>query len=112
MPSGNLFKRKLVETLRKNPKFVPELSLVAEADGKIVGHILFFPIKIKSAAGKEKNTISIDTVAVRPAFQKQGIVSKLIREGLKACLLPGYDSIIVLGHPEYYPKFGFEPASK
>jgi len=103
---------KLVENLRKNPKFVPGLSLVAEADEKIVGHILFFPIIIKSAAGKEKNTISLAPVAVRPEFRKQGIGGELIREGLKACGKMGYDSVIVLGHPEYYPKFGFEPTGK
>jgi len=103
---------KLVENLRKNPKFVPELSLVAEADGKIVGHILFFPTNIKSAEGKEKDTISLAPAAVRHEFQKQGIGGELIREGLKVCLQLGYDSVIVLGHPEYYPKFGFEPASK
>jgi putative acetyltransferase len=45
---------KLVENLRKNPKFVPELSLVAKADGRVVGHILFFPIKIKSAAERKR----------------------------------------------------------
>ncbi|WP_440946085.1 GNAT family N-acetyltransferase [Methanosarcina sp. T3] len=103
---------KLVENLRKNLKFVPELSLVAEVDGKIVGHILFFPIKIKSEAGKEKETISLAPVAVKPEFQKRGIGGELIKEGLKACLRLGYDSVIVLGHPEYYPKFGFEPAGK
>jgi putative acetyltransferase len=103
---------KLVENLRKNPRFVPELSLVAEADGKIAGHILFFPIKIKSAAGKEKETISLAPVAVRPEFQKQGIGGELIREGLKACGRMGYDPIVVLGNPEYYPNFGFEQAGK
>lgn len=103
---------KLIENLRKNPKFVPELSLVAEADGKVTGHILFFPIKIKSGEGKEKETISLAPLTVLPRFQKQGIGSELIREGLKACKKMGYDSVIVLGHPDYYPKFGFEPAEK
>ncbi|AKB34986.1 GCN5-related N-acetyltransferase [Methanosarcina siciliae C2J] len=57
--------------------------------------------------------LSLDLVAVRPEFRKRGIGGTLIREGLVACLLPGYDSVvIVLGHPEYYPKFGFEPAVK
>jgi len=101
---------KLVENLRRNPKFVPELSLVAEASGKVVGHILFFPIKIKSEAGKENETISLAPLAVRPEFQKQGVGKELIREGLKTCRQLGYDSVIVLGHPEYYPKFGFKPA--
>lgn len=103
---------KLIENLRKNQKFVPELSLVAEVNGKIVGHILFFPIKIKSAEGKEKETISLAPLAVLPDFQNQGIGGELIKEGLKACQKNGYDSVIVLGHPEYYPKFGFEPAGK
>ncbi|RPJ69729.1 MAG: N-acetyltransferase [Alphaproteobacteria bacterium] len=107
---GQLNEGKLVEDLRKNPKFVTELSLVAEANGKIVGHILFFPIVIKLAAGKEKETISLAPLAVRPEFQKQGIGHGLIREGLKACRQLGYDSVIVFGHPEYYPKFGFRPA--
>ena len=103
---------KLVENLRKNPKFIPELSLVAEVGGKIAGHILFFPVIIKPAAGKEKETIALAPVAVLPEFQKQGIGSELIREGFKTCPQLGYDSIIVLGHPEYYPKFGFEPTRK
>jgi putative acetyltransferase len=107
---GQLNEGELVENLRKNPKFATELSLVAEANGKIVGHILFFPIAIKLAAGKEKETISLAPLAVRPEFQKQGIGGELIREGLKACKQSGYDSVIVFGHPEYYPKFGFRPA--
>jgi len=101
---------KLVEKLRKNPKYVPKLSLVAEVDRIIVGYILFFPIIIKTAEGKEKETISLAPLAVRPEFQKQGIGSKLIKEGLKACGQLGYDSAVVLGHPEYYPKFGFKQA--
>lgn len=107
---------KLVEKLRKNPKFVPELSLVAEVDGRIVGHVLFFPIVIKSGAGDEEceeyETISLAPISVLPEFQKQGIGGGLIKEGLEACRKLGYGSAIVLGHPEYYPKFGFEPASK
>ena len=107
---------KLVEKLRKNPKFIPELSLVAEIDGKIVGHILFYPVVIKSGAGDEEyeeyKIISLAPLSVRPEFRKQGIGGRLIKEGLEACRKLGYGSVIVLGHPEYYPKFGFEPASK
>ena len=54
--------------------------------------------------------MALAPVAVLPEFQKQGIGSELIREGLKACQQLGYDSVIVLGHPEYYPKFGFKQA--
>ncbi len=110
---------KLVEKLRKNPRFIPDLSLVAEINGKIVGHILFFPVVVKSGVGdgetegyEEYETLSLAPLSVRPEFQKQGIGGKLIKEGLKACRKLGYGSVIVLGHPEYYPRFGFEPASK
>lgn len=102
---------KLVENLRKNPKFIPELSFVAEIDGKIAGHILFFPVVIKLEDGKVKETISLAPLAVLPEFQRQGIGGELVREGIKACSRLGYDSIIVLGHPEYYPKFGFRQAN-
>ncbi len=97
---------KLVEKLRENPKFAPELSLVVETDGKIVGHVLLFPIIIKSAAGKEKVTISLAPVSVRPEFHKQGIGSELIRERLKACRRSGHDYVAVLGHPDYYQDSG------
>lgn len=103
---------KLIEKLRINPDFVPELSLVAEVDGKVVGYILFFPIKIKTAAGKEKETLSLAPVAVLPGFQKKGIGSELITQGLQTCMRRGYHSVTVLGHPEYYPKFGFKKADK
>jgi len=110
---------KLVEKLRGNPKFVPELSLVAEIGGKIVAHILFFPVVIKSETIDEEHeeyeeyeTISLAPVSVMPEFQRQGIGGRLIKEGLEACRKLGYGSVIVLGHPEYYPKFGFEPAGK
>ncbi len=74
---------------------------------------LFLPIVIKSGAGdKEYETISLAPLSVRPELQKQGIGGRLIKEGLEACKKLGYGSVIVLGHPEYYPKFGFEPASK
>ncbi len=70
-----------------------------------------FPIIIRSATGEEKETISLAPVAVRPDFQKKGIGEELIKEGLKSSDRQfGYDSVIVLGHPEYYPKFGFKKA--
>ncbi|WP_440954310.1 GNAT family N-acetyltransferase [Methanosarcina sp. Mfa9] len=109
----------LVEKLRRNPKFVPELSLVAGIDGKIVGHILFFPVVVKSGVGdgepegyEEYEIISLAPLSVLPEFQKQGIGGRLIKEGLEACRKLGYGSVVVLGHPEYYPRFGFEQARK
>lgn len=103
---------KLVEDIRKNPNiFIPELSLVAISDQlKLVGHILFSKINIKSETGKAYESLSLAPMAVLPEFQKQGIGGMMVKEGLKRAKELGYDSVIVLGHKEYYPKFGFKPA--
>lgn len=101
----------IIQSLRKNKIFVPELSIVAEKDGMIIGHILFFPVQIKSK-DKSHKSISLAPMAVVPEYQNQGIGSKLVRYGLEKCREKGYQSVIVLGHPKYYPRFGFEKASK
>ncbi|AKB86000.1 Acetyltransferase [Methanococcoides methylutens MM1] len=101
---------RLVVNLRMHADFVSELSLVAEVDGRIVGHILFFPVKIVDD-GKEFDTLSLAPMAVLPDFQRQGIGSALIKEGLTVAENLGYRSVVVLGHAEYYPRFGFRPAS-
>lgn len=100
----------LVVNLRMHSDFVPELSLVAEVDGRIVAHILFFPVRIVDD-GREFETLSLAPMAVLPDFQKQDIGSALIKEGLTVAENLGYKSVVVLGHPEYYPRFGFRPAS-
>ena len=96
----------LVDALRKSNSFIPELSLVAIEDGKIVGHILFTKIKI----GKSEE-LALAPLAVLPEYQKQGIGSKLIEEGHKVAKNLGYHYSIVLGSENYYPKFGYIPAS-
>lgn len=101
----------LIEALRKNDKFVPELSLVALLEGKVVGHILFFPITITNKKGETFNTLSLAPISVLPEYQNKGIGSALIKEGLKQCKSLGFNSVIVVGHPEYYPKLGFTKAS-
>lgn len=97
----------LVTKLRKSSSFIPELSLVADYNGKIVGHILFSKVKIGDSI-----QIALAPVSVLPEFQKQGIGSKLIREGHKIAKELGYKISVVLGHEKYYPKFGYEIASK
>ena len=101
---------KLIEKIRKGPNFVPELSLVAEKDNEIVGHILFSKIKIVGES--EFETLALAPMAVIPKLQKQGIGGKLIKKGIEKAIELGFDSIIVLGHKDYYPKFGFQQASK
>jgi predicted N-acetyltransferase YhbS len=101
----------LIEKLRHNPDFIPELSLVAIADGRIVGYILFFPIKIKSD-DTLTDTLSLAPMAVDPAIQRKGIGKRLVEKGLSTARALGHKSVIVLGHEKYYPRFGFKPASK
>jgi len=101
---------KLIEKIRKGPNFVPELSLVAEKDNEIVGHILFSKMKIVGES--EYETLMLAPIAVIPELQKQGIGGKLIKKGIEKAEELGFNSIIVVGHKDYYPKFGFQKASK
>jgi predicted N-acetyltransferase YhbS len=100
----------LVRKLRKLADFEPRLSLVCEHDSKIKGHILLFPIKIKGNNGNFQS-LSLGPIAVVPDHQKQGIGGSLIREGHTAAVELGYNSVVLLGHPTYYPRFGYKPAS-
>jgi putative acetyltransferase len=87
------------------------LSLVAERDGIVVGHILFSPVTIETAAGMF-DAVGLAPMAVLPDDQRRGIGSRLVREGLDALRRAGHGAVIVLGHAEYYPRFGFERASR
>ena len=100
----------MIERIRGSKNFVPELSLIAEKNGKIVGHILLSKIKINGE--KEYESLILAPLAVLPELQKQGIGEKLITEGLKKAKELGFSSVIVVGHKDYYPKYGFEKASK
>ncbi|MBP2029492.1 putative N-acetyltransferase YhbS [Methanohalophilus levihalophilus] len=102
---------KLVADLRKNPGFVSDLSFVAEQDGQIVGHVLFFPITISTPTGSVQS-LSIAPLSVLPPCQGQGVGSVLIRAGIDEAEELGYTSVIVVGPSEYYSMFGFEPAGK
>lgn len=101
----------LIEKLRLNPGFNEHLSLVAEVDGQVIGHILFFPISIRGDS-KTFPSLALAPMAVLPEFQKKGIGGQLIIRGLAVAKEYGFRSVIVLGHQDYYPKFGFTPASK
>ena len=102
----------LVNLLRDDKAFIPELSLVARSADQLVGHVLMTEIEIVSEAGKGIRSLALAPVAVIPSFQKQGVGSRLIKAALNKATLLGYPSVIVLGHADYYPKFGFLPASK
>jgi predicted N-acetyltransferase YhbS len=101
---------KLIEKIRKSENFVPELSIVAEVDNRIVGHILFSKIII--IGNSDYESLALAPMAVIPEFQRRGIGSELIKIGMEKAKELGFDSIIVIGHKEYYPKFGFQRASR
>jgi len=101
---------KLVDNLRKASTFIEELSLVAEFDGKVVGHILFTPIVIDNSV-QQFHSLVLAPVSVLPEFQKMGIGGQLIVTGHQKAKELGFQSSILLGHPEYYPRFGYKPAS-
>jgi putative acetyltransferase len=98
---------RLVDALRDG-KYV-RLSLVAEMDRQVVGHILFSHLPIITDFGTLP-ALALAPMAVLPAFQKQGIGSALIRRGLEVCTEQGHRIVIVLGHPNFYPRFGFTSA--
>ncbi len=99
----------LIEKLRKSQDYIDELSMVAEVDKSVVGHILFYPIQI---VAKEATfpALALAPLAVMPAYQHNGVGKKLVKSGLKKAGQLGYPTVIVLGHQDYYPQFGFTPA--
>lgn len=99
----------LVDTLREAAR--PYISLVALRAGEIAGHIFFSPVTIE-ADEFASNALALGPMAVLPAYQRQGVGSQLVRAGLKECRRAGQEAVFVLGHPSYYPRFGFRPASE
>lgn len=97
----------LVVRLRNSDAFIPELSIVAEFDNEIVGHILFTKIKAGSTV-----QLALAPLTVSMKYQKQGIGGLLIKEGHKIAAKLGFEYSILLGHPSYYPRFGYVPAEK
>jgi predicted N-acetyltransferase YhbS len=85
---------------------VPELCLVAEEDGLVVGHVMFS----RAALGSGHVVLVLAPVAVAPDRLGAGIGSALVRESLERAGASGYGVVVLLGHPTYYPRFGFEPA--
>ncbi|PEK18101.1 GNAT family N-acetyltransferase [Bacillus toyonensis] len=100
----------LVKRIRECDAFIPELSIVA-VDKEIVGHIMLSKITIEQG-GTTVDSLALAPVSIAPSHQKKGIGGKLITAALEKAKELGYGSVVVLGHPEYYPKFGFERASQ
>jgi putative acetyltransferase len=95
---------RLVDTLRARGAVL--LSLVAVVGDEVIGHILFSPATIGTVAGA-----ALGPMAVVPAHQRQGIGSELVARGLDSLAAQRCPFVVVVGHPEFYPRFGFEPAT-
>jgi putative acetyltransferase len=101
---------RLIETLRSSSNFIHDLSLVAVQDNKIVGHILFNKILVRSEE-LEIPILALAPLSVHPDYQNRGFGAKLVSQGLKKCKELGYGIVNVLGHENYYPRFRFRLAS-
>ena len=104
---GQASEANVIDRLRENCTNI--LSLVAVQDDHVVGHILFSPVKIDG--DKVIEGMGLGPMAVLPELQRQGIGSQLVQAGIEILKRRGHPFIIVLGHPEYYPRFGFKRAS-
>ncbi len=98
----------LVNTLREQAQ--PLISLIAEDDDAIVGHIMFSPVTLSGHLALR--IMGLAPMAVAPGHQRKGIGSALVRAGLEQCKQLGFGAVVVLGHPAYYPRFGFSSSAR
>jgi len=106
---GSSSEADIVDALRRNGKAT--ISLVAEDEGRVIGHILFSPVTVETGE-RELAGLGLAPVAVLPEFQNRGVGSSLVEQGIERCREAGHSFVVVLGHPHYYPRFGFTPASR
>jgi putative acetyltransferase len=105
---GSVAEADIVDLLRSDGLDI--ISLVAEDDGAVVGHIMFSPVQV--AGARDLLAVALAPLAVIPHHQRTGIGSELVRAGFEECRNSGVTAVFVVGHPSYYPRFGFEVGSK
>lgn len=98
---------RLVTFLKEEKDYEPQMSLVADSDGIVIGHILFSKLKMAGRSGRKIKGAALAPMAVLTQCQRMGVGSTLIEEGIHSLSDLGYEAIVVLGHTGYYPKFGF-----
>jgi putative acetyltransferase len=99
---------RLVSRLREEAR--PVISLVAEHEAEIVGHIIFSPVAL--SGHPDLKMLGLGPMSVRPKHQRNGIGSALVRAGLEQSKQLGFGAVVLVGHPEFYPRFGFRLASR
>lgn len=102
----------LVERLRESEAFIPELSMLAEVDGQPVGYALLTKIKIVNEHSQPTTSLALAPIAVLPEYQGKGIGGKLILTIHEKAKALGFTSIVLLGHEDYYPRFGYKMAKE
>lgn len=108
---------RLVERLRRSDAYIPELALVAIAkgeggsEGELLGHLMLTRLPVRLDRGGSLTALALAPVAVRPDSQRRGVGAALVTHALERAAALGFGAVIVLGHPSYYPRFGFLPGS-
>jgi putative acetyltransferase len=108
---GGVAEAQLVAVVRQSKSFIPELSLVAEVGDRVAGHILLFHAHLERQ-GKQLEVLALAPMSVVPSQSHRGIGSTLLEAALTKAAGLGHKAIVVIGHPDYYRRFGFEHASK
>lgn len=107
---GSAAEAELVRRIRASPEFVPEMALVAEDEGEVVGHVMISGAVLRHDDG-ERRIVMLSPLAVVPERQRQGIGGELIRAVVALADQRGEPLVVLEGSPDYYPRFGFQPAS-
>jgi predicted N-acetyltransferase YhbS len=101
----------LAHIMRDAEAFMPELDFVGEVDGEIVANIMYTKSKVVRPDGSELETLTFGPVSVKPELHGKGLGAEIIRHSIDRARELGYGAVIIVGHPQYYPRFGFKPAS-
>ncbi len=102
----------LVHIIRSSPALVPQLNYVAEVDGQLVGQVTFTLAKVVGEDGTAHEVLTFGPLSVLPAFKGKGIGAQLVHHTIAEARRMGYKAIVIFGHPDYYPRFGFRPAAQ
>lgn len=101
----------VLHVLRDDPAFVPELDLVLEADGRLIGHIVYMRAHLSADDGRELPVMTFGPVSIDPAFQGRGCGRRLLEASMARARELGAGALCIEGNPDLYGRFGFEPAA-